>query len=142
MGLPDIGLVIAFDYGLRHIGVALGQSVTADSRGIATIAARQGKPDWRAVDALIAQYKPTQVVVGLPLNMDGSTSDMAQRARNFSRQLANRSHLPVSLHDERLSSRAARGDFEDAKAMGVANTEHELAACLILNSWFAEQQTT
>ena len=133
------GFVMAFDYGLRHIGVALGQTVTATSRGVATLRAKQGKADWRAIDSLLAEYKPNHLVVGLPLNMDGSTSDMAQRAEVFASQLAQRSGLSTSLHDERLSTRAARLDFDNAKEMGTASTEHELAACLILNSWLTEQ---
>jgi len=141
MALAPAGFVMAFDYGLRHIGVALGQTVTANSRGIATINARQGKADWRAIVNLLDEYKPSQLVVGLPLNMDGSSSEMAERARAFGRQLARRSDLPMNFHDERLTTRAARSNFEEAKALGTAGTEHELAACLILNSWFEEQQT-
>ncbi len=132
------GFVMAFDYGLRHIGVALGQAVTATSTGIATVKAKQGKADWRAIDQLLEEYEPKQLVVGLPLNMDGSVSDMAERAQQFGRQLGKRCGLPVSWHDERLSSRAAKADFEAAKAMGTANTEHELAACLVLDSWFTD----
>ena len=133
------GYVMAFDFGLRHIGVAVGQTITATANGIATISANQGRPDWRHLQNLVDEYRPAQLVVGLPLNMDGSHSDMAGAAEKFAAKLQQRTELPVALHDERLSSRAAKALFQEAKDLGQANTEHELAACLILNSWFSAQ---
>ncbi len=132
------GCIIAFDFGLKHIGVAVGQTLTRTARGVNTLAARQGKPNWSAATKLIDEYQPFVVVVGLPLNMDGSVSQMAARARVFSEQLARRTEAEIVLHDERLTSATAKADFEDAKAVGKASTEHELAACLILESWLNE----
>ena len=133
------GYIICFDFGLKHIGVAIGQTLTNSARGVATLAARQGKPNWPAVENLFAQYNPFVVVVGLPLNMDGSVSDMSARAKAFSAQIAQHAEVKVVLHDERLTSVTAKAEFEDAKALGRASTEHELAACLILESWLNEQ---
>jgi putative Holliday junction resolvase len=129
------GYVMAFDFGLRHIGVALGQSLTGTARGVATLKAKNGKPDWRMVAKLLQEYAPQHLVVGWPLNMDDSTSDMAERAETFARTLGERSGLAVHLHDERLSSREAKASFEHARRMGQASSEHELAACLILAGW-------
>jgi len=138
MGEQSGGCVMAFDFGLRHIGVALGLHLTATARGIATLSAKSGKPRWQELQALLDEYQPGHLLVGLPLNMDGSESDMAAQARRFAAQLGHRSGLPVTLHDERLSTRQARAEMERAKAMGPASSEHELAACLILTSWFSE----
>ncbi len=129
------GVIMAFDFGLRHIGVALGQTVTHTATGVATLKAKDGKPDWRALQRLLEEYRPTQLVVGLPLNMDGSPSEMSDLAGRFAEQLGRRSGLAVTMQDERLSSHAAKAAFEDAKAAGQASTEHELAACLILSGW-------
>ena len=122
------GYVMAFDFGLRHIGVAVGQAITGTANGVATVSANQGRPDWRQLKILLDEYKPAHLVVGLPLNMDGSHSEMADAAQDFAQALGQRSGLPVELHDERLSSRAAKASFEEAKDLGQANTEHELAA--------------
>jgi len=132
------GYVLAFDFGLTNIGVAIGQTLTATARGIATLQARNGKPDWRALAALATEYAPVCCVVGLPLNMDGSASDMSARATRFADALGRRLDVAVVLHDERLTTRAARAAMQEAKAQGTADTEHELAACLILESWFRE----
>ena len=129
------GVIMAFDFGLRHIGVALGQTVTHTATGLVTLKAKDGKPDWRALQDLLEEYRPTQLVVGLPLNMDGSPSEMSALAERFAGELGRRSGLTVTLQDERLSSREAKASFDDEKATGQAKTEHELAACLILRSW-------
>ena len=137
--MPTSGYVIGFDFGLKHIGVALGQDITGTARGLKTLPASDGKPRWHEVDTLLQQYKPAVLVVGLPLNMDGSESDMSVQAQKFAAQLAKRSRLLVHTHDERLTSHSAKQAFEHAREMGTAATEHELAACLIVESWLAEQ---
>jgi len=136
---PLIGTIIAFDFGLKHTGVAVGQTITRTARGVTTLACRGGKPNWRTVATLFEDYKPVQVIVGLPLNMDDSDSVIVAPARAFAEQVTKRTKIPTVMHDERLTSKAAKAQFEEAKAMGLAATEHELAACLILESWFAEQ---
>ena len=131
------GYVIAFDFGLKYIGVAIGQTLTGSARGVTTLSARQGKPRWHELNAVLEEYRPARAVVGLPLNMDGSQSDMAERAQAFADQLSRRTRLQTVMHDERLTSRTAKDEFSHAKALGKAATEHELAACLILESWIA-----
>ncbi|XOV83738.1 MAG: Holliday junction resolvase RuvX [bacterium] len=136
---PAAVVVLAFDFGLRHIGVAVGQSLTGSARGAGTLAARQGKPNWRDVDEVIAQYRPHQLLVGHPLNMDNSRNDITEAATRFAARLAAHSGLPTELHDERLTTRMAKSALAEAKAMGQAKTDHELAACLILQSWLNER---
>ena len=129
------GYVLAFDFGLANIGVAVGQGLTNTARGIATVSARDGVPDWRAIKDLVEQYQPQTLIVGLPLNMDGSASPMSQAAQQFASRLTDRFGLACHMQDERLTSRVAREELEDARAAGRARTDHELAACLIAESW-------
>ena len=130
--------VLAFDYGTRHIGVAVGQSVTGNAAPLTALAARDGVPRWEQIGALIEEWRPQRLVVGLPLNMDGTESELAVRARKFGNRLHGRFGLPVALWDERLSSFEARGHLlergrRDFRGSGVDS----LSAVLILESWFA-----
>lgn len=120
---------LVFDFGLRHIGVAVAEERVAHARGIATIGARDGAPHWDRLDALLAEWRPAQLVVGLPLNMDGTPSAMCEQARAFGTALAGRYSLPVAYTDERLST------FE-AKERGASPTDaHALAAEAIAETW-------
>ncbi|MEH6548655.1 MAG: Holliday junction resolvase RuvX [Pseudomonadales bacterium] len=123
---------LAFDYGLSKLGVAVGQTQTATASPRGLVGAKDGIPQWERIDQLIAEWQPNLIVVGLPLNMDGSESDICRRARKFSRRLANRHDIPVSMMDERLSTREAR----NLTSGDPANAVDDLAAVLILESWF------
>lgn len=125
-------LLLAFDYGLRHIGVAVGQTVTGTATPLTTVAARDGRPDWPAIDKLVSEWRPTAVIVGLPLNMDDSESPMSERVRRFARQLGQRTRLPVRLVDERLTSYAARS--------AGPSQSHAHAAALIAETWLNERR--
>ena len=123
-------LLLAFEFGLKHIGVAVGQTLTCTANALDCLRARDGRPDWDAVDDLIRQWHPNRLIVGLPLNMDGSDGPMTQRARAFARRLAGRSGLSVDMVDERLTSRAAR---EENYARGLEpQADHAVAARLLL----------
>ena len=132
------GFVLAFDFGLRHIGVATGQTVTGSAGPLTVLDARNGKPDWGAVMRLIREWRPVRLIVGLPLNMDGTDSDMAQRARRFAAELARRSGVETVLADERLTSREARARAPD-RGDGPGG-DHALAAALIAETWLNEQR--
>lgn len=132
--------VMAFDFGVRWIGVAAGQSLTRTATPVARLQARDGIPDWEEIGGLLKEWRPSQLVVGLPLNMDGSESEMATRARKFAKRLHGRYHLPVDLVDERLSSYEAKQSAREgghAGDFGKAGIDDQ-AAVLILESWFAE----
>lgn len=132
--------VMAFDWGVRWIGVAVGQALLETGSAVARLQARDGVPQWDQVDALLAEWQPQRLVVGLPLNMDGSESEMSLRARKFSRRLDNRFSGPVDLVDERLTSHAAkqehiaRGGRLDYSGAGAG--VDAAAAVLILEDWF------
>ena len=99
------GYVLGFDFGLKHIGIAVAQTVTGHTRGLRTVPASNGNPrDWRQLKTLVADYRPIVIIVGLPLHMDGTESDMELRARKFATDLARRTRCDVKLSDERLSS--------------------------------------
>ena len=119
---PELRLLLGFDYGSKQIGVAVGQVVTGQARELCTLKAQNGVPDWAQVEKLIAEWKPDAIVVGLPLNMDGTPSEMSARAEKFARRLNGRFNLPVELVDERYSSAvipAKRGEIIDAKAAAI-----------------------
>ena len=122
-------IIMGFDYGTRKIGVATGQLVTRTATPIAIVQARDGIPNWNDIEKLITEWKPSQLIVGLPLNMDGSESEMSIRALKFARRLTGRFNLPHQTIDERLSTREAR---EQSKTAGQID---DIAAKIILESW-------
>ena len=121
--------VLAFDFGLRNIGVATGQAITHTASEVTTLRARDGVPDWNAIDALIHEWQPSVLLVGLPLNMDATMSEMAKRASRFARRLGARYGIAVELVDERLTSFEARGLSNDL------DEQHAVAARLIAESF-------
>ncbi len=149
-------LIIGFDYSLRKIGVATGQTLTATATALTTlINPSRGVPDWKAVDHIIEQWSPSLLVVGLPLTMTGEEQQTSQYARDFAEQLKQRYQLPVSLMDERLSSREASHILgydgitaprrESKKGRKVKKSQRRgdnidaMAAQLILQSWLNSQ---
>ena len=126
----NTGYVLAFDFGLRHIGVAVGQSITSTANPLKTLEARNGRPDWAEIDEMIRQWQPAFLLVGLPINMDDSESEMSGRARQFGAALARRSAREVQMVDERLTSYASR--------QADSGRSHEMAAVLIAETWLAE----
>ena len=129
--------LLAFDFGLKRIGVAVGQSQTRSANPLDTVAVKQERPDWSAIARLIQTWAPDSLVVGLPLNMDGSEQEMTLHARRFGRQLNGRFGLPVHMVDERLSTREARNRLElEGRGGEVADPT---AAQIILEDWFSLQ---
>lgn len=134
--------VLAFDFGTRKIGIASGQSVTGSGSALPAIPCRQEKPDWAAIEAVIREWRPDTLVVGLPLNMDDSESELSTRARRFARQLNGRFNLPVFMVDERLSTREARDRLGDDYRGGPDARVDSLAAVLMIESFFSSGGTT
>ena len=122
------------------MGVAVGNTLSRTAQPLAIIKARDGVPDWDALTTLVEEWQPQRVVVGHPLNMDGSESDIGQRVVKFTRQVEGRYQRIVTLVDERLSSREAKaaalasghnGDFS-------ARPIDDEAAAIILTTWLNE----
>ncbi len=129
-------VALGFDFGRIRIGVAVGQSVTGSAQPLETVSCDHYKPDWEAISELIHTWHPTHLIVGLPLNMDGTEQEISNAARRFSRQLAGRYGLPVHLVDERLSSAEAKSLRREAEKR--SEELDPVAAKLILETWLAE----
>lgn len=121
---------MAFDFGTTRIGVAIGQRITGTATPLSVIRARDGIPDWQEIDRLVAEWRPAVFVVGLPINMDGTDSDMSAAATKFSRRLTGRYGIATELMDERLST------FE-AKEFDNPDQVDAIAAKLILETWLS-----
>lgn len=133
-------LVLAFDYGTRRIGVAVGNEMLGSATALAPLPARNGIPEWQQIGQLLKEWQPDLLVVGLPLNMDGTESDMSRRARKFGNRLHGRFGKPVEVFDERGSTRAAKRIARDAGHRGNYRDDgvDGIAAQLILESFFAD----
>ncbi len=131
--------LLAFDFGTRRIGVAVGQTLTASVRPLTTLAYRDHKPDWECISTLIREWQPDRLVVGLPLHMDGSEQEMTRLARRFGNQLKGRYNLPVDMVDERLTSEEAERVMQQRDKKNRNTKIDALAAQLILESWLAQQ---
>ncbi len=133
-------LLLGFDYGSKQIGVVVGQVITGQARELCILKAQNGVPDWQKVEALIKEWQPDAIVVGLPLNMDGTKSEMSERAEKFARRLNGRFNLPVHTHDERLTTYEAKGQrLQQGQNSGYRERPVDaLAAALLLQGWLEE----
>lgn len=134
--------LLALDYGVKKMGMALGNDLTQDARPFDILAMNNGQPDWDNLLGIIETWQIDKVIVGLPLNMDGTDSMLSRRAAKFARRLSHRlgekhSQTTVYMVDERLSSNEARNI---AWELGLIKHERDpiddVAACLILNGYF------
>ncbi|MCX4189789.1 Holliday junction resolvase RuvX [Methylophaga sp. OBS3] len=139
--MTTVSTVMGFDFGMKNIGVAVGQKLTGTASALVALKARDGIPDWQLIENLIQQWQPQQLVVGLPLNMDGTEQQMTASARKFGNRLNNRFNIPVAWQDERLttfeavSSMGLKNKFQSAKRSDV----DRMSAQIILQSWLDQQ---
>jgi len=139
--MTEAATYLGFDYGLKYIGVAVGQSLTMTANSLTTLKAKEGIPNWEQIEDLLTEWQPQKLIVGLPLNMDGTDQAMTKAAKKFGNRLNGRFHLPIELQDERLST------FEALEQLGIhskmqSNNRQEvdsLSAQLILQSWLNQQ---
>ncbi|MFT7054047.1 MAG: putative Holliday junction resolvase [Psychromonas sp.] len=129
--------LLSFDFGTKSIGVATGQMITATAQPLAAIKANDGIPNWNIVEKVISDWMPDLIVVGLPLNMDGSEQPITLRAKKFANRLNGRFGVKVALQDERLTTASAKefifthGGY---KALEKGKID-SVSAALILESW-------
>ncbi|MDH5190119.1 MAG: Holliday junction resolvase RuvX [Gammaproteobacteria bacterium] len=135
MNTTSARTILGFDYGEERIGVAVAQEVTATAAPVTTLKTVKGAPDWDGISQLVEQWQPALFIVGLPLNMDGTESNMCKKARRFGNQLNGRYNLDVIWIDERLSSIEAEQIKQDK---GAQHQTDEIAAQLILQTWLNE----
>ena len=126
--------VLGFDFGKKQIGIATGQTITYTSSALTIIKAKNGVPDWGLLDKIITDWQPEIFVVGLPLNMDSTESDMSKDCRNFALSLESKFGRRAQMMDERLTSREAKQEQRSVKIKPSNNVDH-VAAALILQSW-------
>ncbi len=138
------GTWLGFDFGMRRIGVAVGQTATRTASPLVVVRHGDAGPDWPHLDRLIDEWRPAGLVVGLPLGKDGEPTPMSKRARAFGERLAEHASLPIAWCDERLSSRDAERRFAANRAAGSARRRDAaqidaMAAAIILENWLQSQ---
>ncbi len=134
---PDVRSVMGFDFGLKRIGLATGQTITGTATPLCVLLAVNQKPDWSGIATQIEQWRPDALIVGIPYLADGGESDITRAARNFSKQLGQRFKLPVFTIDESYSSYAAEQLLKTDTKIAKHN-KHEIdkiAAAMIVQSW-------
>lgn len=139
---PRALTLLGFDFGEKRIGIAVGQTLTGSVRPLTTLNAVKQQPDWAGIEALLREWQPDLLIVGLPLHMDGTEQPLTQRAKRFGNQLKGRYNLPVEWMDERLSSYEAESMLQSRdKTRSEKKDIDKMAAGLILRGWL-EQHTT
>ena len=128
---------MAFDFGTKNIGIAIGQEITKTASTFYSIHANDGLPDWVELDMIVKEWKPNLFVVGDPLNMDGTRSKIQDSSDKFSTALNKRYDISIEKTDERLSSREAKERLENIQ-MGIKDSrnKHSISAQIILEDWF------
>ncbi|WP_158367896.1 Holliday junction resolvase RuvX [Candidatus Williamhamiltonella defendens] len=134
--------IIAFDFGTKSIGVAIGQNITETARPLTACKSKNGTPDWIKIERLLSEWYPDLVVVGFPLNMDGTQQPITESARQFGHALYRRFGINVIFHDERLSTVEARAYLFDKGGYHALNKSSvdATSAFIILESWFSSNK--
>ena len=139
--MPDLSsphLIMAFDFGTQKMGMAVGQSLIESANPLPLFPMKDGIPVWDDLLKIVKQYQPTLFLVGLPLNMDDSESELSARARKFARRLRHQTNIETLMVDERLTTREARDELDHYQAQGRAKklSADSIAAALFIESWY------
>ncbi len=132
MGLPEL-TVMAFDFGTRRIGVAVGNTLTQVGQPLKTVSETSSDASFKVIEGLLREWQPNRLVVGLPCHPDGVEHDMSAKARRFGNQLHGRFQLPVDWVDERYTSAVLEGD------PNMRDNLDAQSAALILEQYFLEK---
>ena len=114
----EIKQLLAFDFGLKQIGVATASGIIKTANELTILTAKDGQPQWHQVEKLLQEWQPELCLVGLPLNMDGTESQLSLRARKFANQLHGRFGVAIEMVDERLTSFEAKQQSSEAGHKG------------------------
>ena len=139
--MPDLNspqLISAFDFGTQKTGMAVGSSIIESATPLALFPMKDGIPNWDELLKIIKQHQPNLFLVGLPLNMDDSESELSTRARKFARRLRHQTNIETLMVDERLTTREARDELDHYHAQGRAKklAADSIAAALFIESWY------
>ncbi|WP_445114816.1 Holliday junction resolvase RuvX [Acinetobacter sp. WZC-1] len=139
--MPDSAparLIMSFDFGTQKMGMAIGSALIESATPLALFPMKDGIPDWTALLNIISQHQPNLFLVGLPLNMDGSESELSARSRKFARRLQHQTQIETWMVDERLTTREARHALDQYQAEGRARklAADSIAAALLISSWY------
>ncbi|QXW26204.1 Holliday junction resolvase RuvX [Acinetobacter johnsonii] len=139
--MPDLNtpkMIMAFDFGTQKMGMAVGQSMIESANPLALFPMKDGIPNWDELLKIIQQYQPNLFLVGLPLNMDDTESELSARSRKFARRLRHQTNIETLMVDERLTTREARGELEHYQALGRGKklAADSIAAALFIESWY------
>lgn len=139
--MSEIRTVLGFDYGLKRIGVATGQTITSTSNPLTTIKQHDDDSHWQQIEDLVRQWKPDALLVGIPYMLDGSETKMGEHARDFKAELEQRFELPTMLVDETLSSFQAEEILKQNMQLGQHNKAEvdKMAAAVIVQGWLNQQ---
>lgn len=135
-------IIMAFDFGTQKMGIAVGQRLIESINPLPLFPMKDGIPNWDNLHKIIQQWQPDLFLVGLPLNMDDSESDLSARARKFARRLRHQTNIATWMVDERLSTREARDTLQNFQAKGQAKklSADSFAASLFIESWYHDAQ--
>ena len=127
--------VLAFDFGMKYIGIAVGSSITSTATPLTSIHAIDGIPTWQEITALLEKWQPSALIVGLPLCMDGTEQLITKCALKFAARLRGRYKLPVHMIDETLTTWQAKNQVADNRKLDAINAN---AAAIILTDWLEQ----
>ncbi len=141
---PPYPTVLGFDFGMKRIGIAIGQTLTKTARPVAIIKATHGIPDWTVIQHLITTWDAASLVVGMPYHMDGSQQTITRSAIKFAHRLRARFNQPVYTVDERLTTVEARRQYFADSTRSKSHRRSvpswdSLAAKLILEQWLQQE---
>lgn len=124
---PGERTLLGFDFGTKYIGIAVGQEITRTASPVRAIKAKEGIPNWDNISVIIKEWQPDALVIGLPLNMDGSEQELTLRAKKFAKRLFGRFGIEIVLQDERLTTADAKSQlFEQG---GYRNLQKDNIDC-------------
>ncbi|TDF34426.1 Holliday junction resolvase RuvX [Alteromonadaceae bacterium M269] len=132
--------VLGFDFGTKSIGVAIGQEITGTATPLAALKATDGIPNWDLIANIYEEWQPHIVVVGLPLNMDGTYQQVTYGAKKFANRLHAKFKKPVETWDERLTTADAKSQLFELGGYKKLdkNKIDSVSACLIVQSWMSQ----
>lgn len=139
--MPDVNTpqtIMAFDFGTQKMGMSVGQSLIASASPLPLFPMKDGIPNWDELLKIVKSHQPNLFLVGLPLNMDDSESELSTRARKFARRLRHQTNIETLMVDERLTTREARDELDHYQAQGRGKklSADSIAAALLIESWY------